>query len=87
MRQGYRSGIRLICAVSLESKEMFWRFARASTNLVDPLEFGVDSAPHVRDRFTDLLGSCGPTLLEAETLGHETGMERAWGVFAIAIVQ
>jgi methyltransferase (TIGR00027 family) len=74
--------------VSLESNEMYWRFARASTKTAgEPLKFGVDSTPPSRDRLTELLRSCGLALLEQRTLGRETQTERAWGGFAVAVVE
>ena len=74
--------------VSLESDQAYWRFARASTKAAgEPLKFGVDSTPPMRDRLTELLRSCGLELLEQRTLGRETETERAWGVFAIAIME
>jgi methyltransferase (TIGR00027 family) len=75
-------------SVSLESDDLFWRFARASTKSAgEPLKFGVDSTPPSRDRLSELLRSCGLTLLEQRTLGSETGTDRAWGGFAIAVVE
>jgi methyltransferase (TIGR00027 family) len=75
-------------SVSLESDEMFWRFARASTKSAgEPLKFGVDSTPPSRERLSELLRSCGLTLLEQRTLGSEAGTDRAWGGFAIAVVE
>jgi methyltransferase (TIGR00027 family) len=74
--------------VSLESNEMYWRFARASTKSAgEPLKFGVDSTPPSRERLSELLGSCGLALLEQRTLGPESETERAWGGFAIAVVE
>jgi methyltransferase (TIGR00027 family) len=75
-------------SVSLESNGMFWRLARASTKSAgEPLKFGVDSTPPSRERLSELLGSCGLTLLEQRTFGSETGKDRAWGGFAIAVVK
>jgi methyltransferase (TIGR00027 family) len=73
--------------VSLESKEMYWRFARAATNWTEPLKFGIDSTPPLRDRVTELLRACGLTLFKQRTLGRETQTERAWGGFTVAIVE
>src|SRR5829696_5561414 len=51
--------------VALESNDMYWRFARASTKSAgEPLKFGVDSAPPSRERVSELLRSCGLTLRE-----------------------
>jgi len=74
--------------VSLESNGTYWRFARASTKSVgEQLKFGVDSTPPSRERLSELLESCGLALLEQRTLGRDTELERAWGGFAIAIVE
>ena len=75
-------------SVSLESDQAYWRFARASTKSAgEPLKFGIDSTPPLRDRTAELLQSCGLALLEQRTLGHESEKERAWGGFAVAIVE
>ena len=75
-------------SLSLESNAMFWRMARASTKSAgEPLKFGVDSTPPSRERVSELLESCGLTLLEQRTFGSEAGTDRAWGGFAIAVVE
>ncbi|WP_394822856.1 class I SAM-dependent methyltransferase [Pendulispora albinea] len=72
---------------SLESKALYWRYARATTTAVkEKLKFGVDSTPPTRDRLAELLTSCGLSLTTHRTLGEETTTERAWGGFAIATV-
>lgn len=74
-------------SVAIESNGTYWRFARASTKSIgEPLKFGVDSTPPSRERLAELLHSCGLALLEQRTLGSETGTDRAWGGFAIAVV-
>lgn len=74
--------------VSLESNDMYWRFARASTKSVgEQLKFGVDSTRPSRERLSELLRSCGLALLEQRELGRETEKKRAWGGFAIAVVE
>jgi methyltransferase (TIGR00027 family) len=74
--------------VSLDSNEMYWRLARSSTKSAgEPLKFGVDSTPPLRHRVGELVGSNGLALLEQRTLGRETEAERAWGGFAIAVVE
>ncbi len=71
----------------LESKALYWRFARAATTAGgEPLKFGVDSTPPSRERLAALLQSCGLSLVEQRTLGQETDGKRAWGGFATAIV-
>ena len=73
---------------TLESSELYWRFARAATNAGgEPMKFGVDSTPPSRERLSELLRSCGLALLEQRTLGRETEKARAWGGFAIAVVE
>jgi methyltransferase (TIGR00027 family) len=72
----------------LESRALYWRYARAGTTAAgEPLKFGIDSTPPSRERLAELLRSCGLTLVEQRTLGHETGGKRAWGGFATAIVK
>lgn len=72
----------------LESRALYWRFARASTRVGgEPLKFGIDSTPPSSERRAELLQSCGLSLGEHRTLGKETEGKRAWGGFAIAIVK
>jgi methyltransferase (TIGR00027 family) len=72
----------------LESNALMMRSIRASLNAGgEPLKFGIDSTPPLRERVTELLLSCGLTLVEQRTLGQETGGKRAWGGFAIAMVK
>jgi len=74
--------------VSLESNAMFWRMARAGTKAAgEPLKFGVDSTPPSREQLSELLRSCGLTLLEQQTFGSEIGTRRSWGGFCVAIVK
>lgn len=73
---------------TLESSTPYWRFGRAAAKAVgEPLKFGVDSAPPSRERLSELLRSCGLALLEQHVLGRETKKKRAWGGFAIAVVE
>lgn len=72
---------------ALESGSLYWRFGRAATRAAgEPLKFGIDSTPPARERLVELLRACGLQLVEARTLGEETGGKRAWGGFAIARV-
>jgi methyltransferase (TIGR00027 family) len=72
----------------LESKALSMRSIRASLSAGgEPLKFGVDSTPPSRERLVELLQSCGLTLIEQRTLGHETEGKRAWGGFAISTVK
>ncbi|NVB80214.1 MAG: class I SAM-dependent methyltransferase [Kofleriaceae bacterium] len=74
--------------VPLESKALYWRYARATTKAAhEPLKFGIDATPPSRERLAELLRSCGLTLVEHETLGADTAEERAWGGFAVAAVR
>ncbi|MGE5222065.1 MAG: class I SAM-dependent methyltransferase [Omnitrophica WOR_2 bacterium] len=72
----------------LESQALSMRSVRASLSAAgEPLKFGVDSTPPLRERITELLQSCGLSLVEQRTLGKETGGKRAWGGFTIATVK
>jgi methyltransferase (TIGR00027 family) len=71
-----------------ESQAFAMRSVRASLNASgEPLKFGVDSTPPLRERVAELLQSCGLNLVEQQTLGQETGGKRAWGGFATAAVE
>jgi methyltransferase (TIGR00027 family) len=71
----------------LESQAFYMRYARAGTQAAgEPLKFGIDSRPPLRERLVELLQSCRLTLIEQRTLGQETVGKRAWGGFAIATV-
>jgi methyltransferase (TIGR00027 family) len=71
----------------LSSSALYWRFARMSTRAAgEPLTFGIDSLPPTRERLAELLQPCGLSLVEQHVLGKETGRERAWGGFALAMV-
>jgi len=73
--------------VPRDSNALYWRYGRAATQAAgEPFKFGVDSTPPSRERLSELLRSCGLTLLEQRTLGRETETERAWGGFAVAVV-
>lgn len=77
----------------LESQALSMRTVRASlTAAGEPLKFGIDSTPPLRERVAELLQSCGLTLIDQRTAGLETvagqkQQKRAWGGFAIAIVE
>jgi methyltransferase (TIGR00027 family) len=72
----------------LESQALYWRYGRAMTKAAgEPLTFGIDSTPPSRERLAELLRSCGLSLGEQRTLGQETEGKRAWGGFAIAVVE
>lgn len=73
---------------ALESSALYWRYGRFATRAAgETIKFGVDSTPPSRDRLSELLLSCGLTLLQQRTLGQETEKERAWGGFAVAVVE
>jgi methyltransferase (TIGR00027 family) len=72
----------------LESQALMMRFIRASLSAGgEPLKFGIDSTPPLRNGVIDLLRSCGLELVEQRTLGKDTEGKRAWGGFAIAGVE
>jgi hypothetical protein len=72
----------------LESKAFYWRYARFGTKAAgEPLKFGIDSTPPSRERLAELLQACGLVLGEQQTLGKETGGQRAWGGFTTALVR
>ncbi|MGB6764661.1 class I SAM-dependent methyltransferase [Mycobacterium sp.] len=72
----------------LESRALFWRYTRATTNAAgETLKFGVDSTPPSRERLAELLRSCGLSLSDQRTLGEDTQTRRAWGGFATATVE
>jgi methyltransferase (TIGR00027 family) len=71
----------------LSSQALYWRFARMSTSAAgEPLKFGIESLPPTGERLAELLQPCGLSLVEHHVLGKETGKERAWGGFALALV-
>lgn len=71
----------------LESHGLFWRYARVGTKAAhEPLRWGIDSTPPVRERVAELLRACGLALDEEYTFGHEGDGKRAWGGFAAAVV-
>ncbi len=73
---------------TLESGTLYWRFGRAAAKAAgEPLKFGVDRTPPARERLSGLLLSSGLALLEQRGLGRETKKKRAWGGFAIAVVE
>lgn len=71
----------------LESRALYWRLARAGTRAGgEPVKFGIDGSPPLRERVAELLRPCGLSLGEHQTLGQETEGKRAWGGFATAVV-
>ena len=57
----------------LESDALMMRSIRASLRAGgEPLKFGIDSTPPLRDCVAELLQSCGLELIEQRTLGDET---------------
>ena len=72
----------------LESNAFLMRSIRASLSAGgEPLKFGIDATPPVRNQVAALLSSCGLELIEQRTLGDETAGKRAWGGFVIAGVK
>jgi methyltransferase (TIGR00027 family) len=73
---------------TLQSSMLYWWYGRAAAKAVgEPMKFCVDSTPPSRARLSELLRSCGLALLEQHELGRETKKKRAWGGFAIAVVE
>lgn len=73
---------------SAESNDLYWRYGRAATRAAgEPLKFGIDSTPPTRERLSELLQACGLAQREQRTLGRESTTERAWGGFAVAVVE
>jgi methyltransferase (TIGR00027 family) len=72
----------------LESKSLMMRYARMGTKAAgEPLLFGIDSTTPSRERLAEFLQACGLSLTEQRTLGKETEGKRAWGGFAVAMVE
>lgn len=72
---------------ALESKAVYWRYARATTRYVgEPLKFGIDATPPSEERLAEFLRTRGLSLVGHELLGQETSERRAWGGFAVATV-
>jgi O-methyltransferase involved in polyketide biosynthesis len=72
----------------LESQALYWRYARAGTRTAgEPLKFGINSTPPSSERLAEFIQSCGLSLGEHRTLGHEAEGKRAWGGFATATVK
>lgn len=73
---------------TLESNSLYWRYGRSAVKAAgEPFKFGIDSTPPSRERVAELLQSCGLSLVEQVTLGPESAGKRAWGGFAIAVVE
>jgi len=69
----------------MESDSLMMRSIRASLRAGgEPLKFGIDSTPPLRDQVAELLHTCGLELIAQQTLGDETDGKRAWGGFAVA---
>jgi hypothetical protein len=73
---------------ALHATALFWRYPRAATKAAgEPIKYGVDSRPPLRDRVAELLAACGLRLAEARTFGAETDGKRAWGGIAVGEVK
>lgn len=69
----------------LDSNSLMMRSIRASLGAGgEPLKFGIEATPPLRNQVVALLGSCGLEMIEQRTLGDETGGKRAWGGFVVA---
>ena len=72
----------------IQSKSAYMRYARLATRMSgEPLLFGFDSTPPVRERVAETLAACGLELVEHKTFGEEREAQRAWGGFAVAAVR
>ncbi len=72
----------------LDSNSLMMRSIRASLGAGgEPLKFGIEATPPLRNQVVALLGSCGLEMIEQRTLGVETGGKRAWGGFVVAGVR
>lgn len=70
----------------LQRNTLYLRYARAATRkLGEPLRFGIDATPPLRERASELLRSCGLQLEQLHAFGERAGA-RAWGGFAVARV-
>lgn len=86
--KGSRLAFDYFTSEPLQSPAPYWRYARASMQAAgEPLKFGIDSTPPSRERVAELLRRCGLTLAEQQTWGKETNGKRAWGGFAVAVVE
>jgi methyltransferase (TIGR00027 family) len=75
-------------SLAVDSREPYWRFARAATRRAgEPIKFGVDATPPLAERVAELLAACGLTVRQHRTLGDESGSRRAWGGFTVAAVE
>lgn len=71
----------------LQSRSLPARAVRAALRAGgEPLRFGIDSTPPVRERLGELLSVCGLALREQRTIGREAGVQRTWGGLAVAAV-
>lgn len=76
-----------LSAELIEDKSLFMRYARAAANAAgEPLRFGIDSTPPVRQRVAAYLESCGLSLEEQRNFGQESDWQHAMAGFATAIV-
>jgi methyltransferase (TIGR00027 family) len=74
-------------AEQIESRSLFMRYARTVLSATgEPLRFGIDNTPPVRQRVAELLAACGLTLAEQRDFGAETDRKRAPAGFATAVV-
>lgn len=69
-------------------RSLHLRLVRASLKAGrEPLKFAIDSTlPSVR-HLTDLLQSCGLSMVEQRTLGEEINGKRILGGFVVAVVK
>lgn len=74
-------------AAVIESRSLYMRLVRAALNAGgEPLRFGIESTPPVRQQVAAFLKSCGLSLGEQHSFGQETDRKPAMGGFATGIV-
>ena len=72
----------------LESQAITFQVVRKSLQAGgEPLKFGIDSTPPLRERVIELLDTCDLVLVEQQTVGQEIDRKRALGGFAITVVK
>ena len=76
-----------LSAEIIDSRSLFMRYARAVLKATgEPLRFGIDNTPPVRERVAAFLESCGLKLEGQRNFGQESGRMRAMAGFTTAIV-
>lgn len=74
-------------ADTLGGDSLMIRYGNAVLKLVgEPLRFGLDGPPPLRERTAEFLAACGLALEDQRTFGRETDQKPAQGGFATAVV-